>query len=143
MKSTLALLFSLLILCLPAQSATAQTVEVTDPWIREPPPGAAMLAAYMTIVNASGHAVTLEGVSSSDFRMVEIHQTTMEEGVARMKKVSVVEIGAGESVALEPGGYHLMLMHPMRMLLAGDTVELLLHLDNDKFIPVTAIVRKQ
>lgn len=36
----------------------------------------------------------------------------MEEGMARMKKISQLEIRAGERVVLEPGGYHLMLMHP-------------------------------
>ncbi len=120
----------------------AGEISVTDPWIREAPPGAKVLAAYMKISNKSTDTVTLETVSSTEFSMIHIHLTKMSEGMAQMQKQSQLQIEAGSSILLEPNGLHLMLMHPIRSLHAGDMVDLQLHFGNDEIIDVTAIVRK-
>ncbi len=120
----------------------ASEVSVTDPWIREAPPGAKVLAAYMKISNNSTQTVALESVSSPDFPMIHIHLTKMHEGMAHMQKQSQLQIEPGGSIMLEPDSYHLMLMHPARALLVGDKVELQLQLDNGDVLDVTAIVRK-
>lgn len=120
----------------------AGEISVTDPWIREAPPGAKVLGAYMKISNSSKQTVTLESVSSADFPMIHIHLTKLSEGMAQMQKQSQLQIEAGGSILLEPNGLHLMLMHPARSLHAGDKVELQLHFGNGDVIDVTAIVRK-
>ena len=123
--------------------ATAGEISVSNPWIREAPPGAEMLAAYMTINNNSGKLVQLDSVACAAFAMVEIHRTEMQNGVSHMMRQSDLQIKDGENIVLEPGGYHLMLMQTRRHLQAGDTVELELHFTNGETIPVTADVRKQ
>jgi copper(I)-binding protein len=40
-----------------------------------------------------------------------------------MRSLDELRVGAGESVALAPGGLHLMLMRPKRTLRAGDAAE--------------------
>jgi hypothetical protein len=51
--------------------------------------------------------------------MVQIHQTTVTDGVAQMGEVEGgIEIPAGGVVELRPGGLHIMLMD-----LTGDLVE--------------------
>ena len=126
-----------------AHRVPADAISVTDPWIRAAPPGARALGAYMTISNHSNHTVTLETVSSPDFPMIQIHLTKMHEGMAHMLKQSSLLIQSGNSVVLEPGGYHLMLMRPIRSLELGDLVKLQLHFDNGELIDVSAVVRKQ
>jgi hypothetical protein len=126
-----------------APVAGAGALSVSDPWVREAPPDAKALAAYMTIVNASTTAVALESASSPDFMKVELHRTDMSHGMAHMVKQKAVRIEAGTSVSLKPGDYHLMLMGPVRVLRAGDEVRLRLVFDNGEVLEVTAVVRKQ
>jgi periplasmic copper chaperone A len=128
---------------LTASQVLAGDVSVTDPWIREAPPGAKALSAYMKISNNSTEPVTLKSVSSPDFPMIRIHQTKMHEGMAHMQKQASLQIDPGESVTLEPNSYHLMLMHPVRSLQAGDEVKFQIQLSNGELLDVKAIVRKQ
>jgi len=128
---------------LTAICARASEISVTDPWIREAPPVAKMLAAYMTISNNSTRTVQFESASSADFEMVEIHRTKTHEGMSRMIKQSSLQIDGGKNVMLEPLGYHLMLMRPKRYFQAGDNVILELHFNNGEAVSVTAVVRKQ
>lgn len=123
--------------------ALADAITIDDPWIREAPPGVAMLAAYMTISNKSGDKVVLRQASSPDFKKVEMHLTKMQEGMSHMLKQVVLQIGPNENIILEPGGKHLMLMKPQRQLKAGDTVQLQLKFDNGEDIAVQAVVRRQ
>lgn len=136
---------SLLVVCIALFTTSlvlANELTVNDPWIREAPPEAQMLAAYMTIGNNSTHTVALESASSPDFRIIEIHRTKMEKGMARMMRQSRLQILPGSRVVLAPGNYHLMLMQPLRSLRAGDTVQLQLRFDSGESIDVTALVRK-
>ncbi len=96
-------------------------LEVTDPWIREAPPGAGVLAAYMAITNRGVDSVTITAITSPDFERIELHRTLVEDGVARMVPVGSVQIAAAERLTLEPGGMHLMLYHPKRPLRTGDS----------------------
>jgi copper(I)-binding protein len=49
----------------------------------------------------------------------------MAEGMV-MQPIEELELPAGETVALEPGGYHIMLLELAEPLVAGDTFELTL-----------------
>ncbi len=143
MKQWLLILF-MFGLCLPTTKvARAGEIRITDPWIREAPAVAQVLAAFMTISNDSRQSVQLEAASSTDFSTVEIHRSMTHAGMAHMMKQSSLEIEGGGSVALRPGGYHLMLMKPKRSLPAGTEVTLQLSFDNGETIDVTAVVRKQ
>jgi periplasmic copper chaperone A len=141
MKQSIKILF--LFCLLAATSAEAAEISVTDPWIREAPPVARMLAAYMTISNDSKNAVQLESATGDDFEMVDIHRTETHEGMSHMMKQTGLQIKGEDKVRLEPGGYHLMLMNPRRHLQADDKVLLKLHFDNGEAIEVMAVVRKQ
>lgn len=124
-----------------AMAACAGAISVAGPWIPEAPPNAKALAAYMTIANASSARVSLATVSSPDFRLVEIHMTDMSHGMAHMMKQKNLPVEAGGSVDLRPGGFHLMLMEPLRALRAGDEVRLRLSFDNGETLDVTAVVK--
>ncbi|HCG78460.1 MAG TPA: copper chaperone PCu(A)C [Oceanospirillales bacterium] len=90
-------------------SATAESVLVHDPYVREPVPGRSMSAAFMTLTNTSDQAQRLVSVSAPWASSIEIHTHLHENGVMKMRQIESLEVPAGESVTLEPGGLHLML----------------------------------
>ena len=96
-------------------------LKVEQAWIREAPPGA-MSAAYATLTNTGKRALVVDGARSPDFGGAGLHRTVVDEGgMARMRE-GKIELAPGASAALEPGGWHLMLFDPARLLKAGDTV---------------------
>ncbi|MBF0186559.1 MAG: copper chaperone PCu(A)C [Magnetococcales bacterium] len=117
-------------------------VQVHDAWVREAPPTARVLAAYMSLDNSSDKACALVSVESPDFERVELHNTVVHNGMAHMMKQDAIDIPANAWALLEPGGYHMMLIGRKRALKAGDTVPLKLTFRNGKSQEVTATVRK-
>ena len=121
--------------------APTQAVEVRDAWIPEAPPVAAVLAAYMTLVNHGSGTLRLSAITSPDFATVEIHQTVTEGGMSRMRKLDELVLYAGDAVHLRPGGIHLMLIKPARPLRHGNTVRLRLQLDDGDSLELRVPVR--
>jgi hypothetical protein len=117
-------------------------VMISDQWVREAPPNMPMMAGYMTIMNMSKHEQSLVGASSPQFKMVELHRSIEENGMSKMIAQKKVDIPAGKSVEFKPGSYHLMLMHPLKPLKAGDTVEFTLKFSNGDTKAFTAPVKK-
>jgi hypothetical protein len=116
-----------LLLVITGAALAGQTMDVTGGWVREAPPTSRVLAAYMQIINLTETDLTVTGITSPDFDSAELHRTVVEGGVASMLPVPELTIPAAGSVLLEPGGLHLMLFDPVRPLLQGDSVSLVLH----------------
>jgi copper(I)-binding protein len=96
-------------------------IDLSDAWARSPAPD--MGAAYLSIENTGDQADTLTAVSADVEGTVELHETSMVDGQAEMKPVEGgLEIPAGETVVLEPGGYHVMMTDLATPLEVGDTV---------------------
>ena len=118
-------------------------LQVSEPWVREAPPTSRVLAGYLTLVNTADNTVTVTAISSPDFKNAEIHRTVIEEGVARMLPVKQLQVPAGGQRILEPGGHHLMLFDPLRTLTAGETVTLIMHMNNGNQLSAMApVIRK-
>ena len=108
MKRLIVLLAAVLVAC----SAEVQPPLVaSDVLVSGPMPR--MKAGYMTLTNNTDEAMDITHVSSPQFGRAEIHETVLEDDVSRMRPVGVLTIPAGDSVRLEPGGKHLMLMQPI------------------------------
>lgn len=109
-----------------AAPALAHDYELGDlvidhPWSRATPTGAGVGAGYMVIRNEGEEADRLVGGEAPFAGRVEIHEMAMEEGVMRMRALSDgLEIPAGGSVTLEPGGYHVMFMQLQEPLVEGE-----------------------
>ena len=127
MKLTGPMLAAWLLMAIAGSAPAAPTMNVSDGWVREAPPTSRVLAGYMMIENLTDKDFTVTGITSPDFDSAELHRTVVEEGIARMLPVHELIIPAGGSVLLEPGGLHLMLFDPLRPLLEGDSVTLVLH----------------
>jgi hypothetical protein len=126
--------------CLIAHAAG--TIGVRDAWVREAPPGAAVLAAYFTLENTGTKEDKLVAVRSPDFDKIEIHATEIRDGVARMIALDALPIPPHAVVKLAPGGHHLMLHHPRRALTAGMDIKLELRFDSGARTTVVAPVRR-
>lgn len=109
-------------------AAACPGLEVENAWIRQAPPGTMMTAAYARLVNTGKQPLVVDGAHGRDFSGVELHQTQVQGGMSRMRP-GKLEVPAGGSAALEPGGWHLMLFGIARGLAAGDTVPLTLTCD--------------
>jgi copper(I)-binding protein len=121
---------------------SAATPVISDAWVR-PPIGADRPAAgYLTITNPGAAADALVAVTSPIAMSCEIHETSMDSsGMAGMHPIDRLEIPAGGTVTLEPGGYHLMLMDAQAMTV-GSTVELRLEFEKAGTVVVQAEVRE-
>ena len=96
---------------------------LATPWTRATPPGAAVAGGYVTITNRGDVSARLVGGDTDVAGRVEIHEMTMADGVMRMRPLADgLEIPPGATVALEPGGYHVMFMDLAAPLVEGETV---------------------
>lgn len=118
-----------LVLILLAPGAAAGGLELRDPWIRAAPPSAQAMAGYVELANTGSAPIRVTAASSPDFGAVELHEMRMDDGVMRMRALDAIELPAGVSVRLAPGGDHLMLMRPVRALRAGDRVEIVFEVE--------------
>ena len=123
-------------------AAADSTIGVRDAWVREAPPGAAVLAAYFTLENTGTKEDKLVAARGPDFEKIEIHATEIRDGVARMIALEALPIPPHAVVKLAPGGYHLMLHRPRRALTAGMDIKLELRFDSGARMTVVAPVRR-
>jgi copper(I)-binding protein len=79
-------------------------------------------AAYFTIRNGGPGPDVLLAVSSPAALRSELHRTSTEQGMARMRPPGAVEIAAGQSITAQPGGLHVMLTGLQAPLAAGTKV---------------------
>ena len=109
-----------------------------DAWARATMPGQKVSGAYMQI--RSDVDARLVGVSSPAVPRVEVHEMKMDGDVMRMREVSAVEVPAGKSVELKPGGLHIMLMGLKAPLKQGDKFPLKLKFEKAGEVTVTVNV---
>ena len=110
-----------------AQPLHAADVKVDDPWVRGTVKGQMATGAFMAIT--ASEAAALVSASSPVAGVVEIHTMKMEDGVMKMRQIPRLDLPAGKPVALEPGGYHVMLMDLKQPLKAGEMVPITLKLE--------------
>ena len=138
--SLLALFF--LIASGPMSVLAADGVTFSDPYVRGVPPGQPNSAAFMQIDNKGKANRALVGGSSPAAEAVELHTHTMDGGMMRMRQVDKIDLPAGETVSLQPGGLHVMLIGLKQKLVPGEEVELTLSFDDGSQVSLKAPVRK-
>jgi periplasmic copper chaperone A len=131
-------------------------IEIEGTWARTSPAMADAGAAYMQITAAEADALVSAGVDASVAGTVEIHEVvpaatgmtddsmddsmgdhsmsddSMAEGMGAMmmQEIEELTLPAGETVTLEPGGYHVMLLDLPAPLETGQTFDLTLTFAN-------------
>jgi hypothetical protein len=126
MKPTLGLITALLLGTLSfahAHGVTVGTLEIEHPAISAPPAGAKSAAGYLSIVNTGSTADRLLGVETGIAKRAMLHTTEhADDGVARMIHLDAIDIPAGGTVTLAPGGLHIMLMGLTGPVTKGDMI---------------------
>jgi copper(I)-binding protein len=127
-KTFLAAALALAACLQPALAQKAMQIQVEGAWLRATVAGQQGTGGFMKL--RAGVPVRLVGVSSPVAGVAELHEMKLEDGVMRMRPLAGLDIPAGTTVELKPGGNHLMLMDLKQPLARGTTVPLTLHLRN-------------
>jgi len=130
------------IFCLVSFDIFAASLKIENAWMREAPPTAKNLAGYVELHNPGSKTVTITSATSNTFKRVEIHVTSFENGMMRMKEMKTLKINPGETVYFEPGGKHFMLIKPKVAIKAGLNIPVILSFDSNKKQTINFLVRK-
>ncbi len=107
------------------EKASAQCppgITIIDAWTKSARAGQPVSAAYLTICNGTDTDDALVGIAGIGEKFadsVEIHQSTMTDGVMSMARVDRIPLPAGSKTSFAPGGAHLMLIGVTRDIAAG------------------------
>ena len=140
-------LFALALLLAGSPAAFAADVKagdlvITQPWSRATPGGAKTGAGYLTIENKGGAPDRLVAVSGDVAGRIEVHEMAVNNGVMTMRPLEKgLVIEPGKTVALAPGGYHLMLMELKSPLKQGDKLPVTLEFEKAGKVAVTLEVQ--
>jgi copper(I)-binding protein len=108
-----------------AGMAHAQSVDVKDAWVRTSVQGQKATGAFMKLTAKDG--AKLVAASSPVAGVTEVHEMKMEGDIMKMKAVAGgLDLPAGKTVELKPGGYHVMLMDLKAALPKDSTIPLTL-----------------
>ncbi len=122
--------------------AQGASIQIEQPWARATPAVAMSGAVYMTINNKSNVADRLIGASSDATKTLQIHEMKVVDDVMKMREISGgLVIPANGSVALKPGGYHVMLIGLKKPLKAGETVQMTLTFEKAGKVDVSVPVK--
>ena len=111
-----------------SSSTSLAAVTATDAWVRGTVPSQTSTGAFLTLTSTED--AKLVAVATPIARVAEIHKTANRGGVMSMEGVDAVPLPAGKPVALQPGGYHVMLMELAGPVKAGTKVPLVLTIED-------------
>lgn len=128
------------ILLMGWQAQANAQLAVEDVWIRESIPGAASTALFATVNNPGSSERVLVAVQVAGVDKVELHTTLQEDGMMRMRRISELKVGAGETVKLMPGAAHVMLFRLQQPLKKGQEVAVVFEFANGEKVKAVASV---
>ena len=126
----------------PATSSDPQ-IKVKDPWARSSPMVAGNGAVYMQLMNEGDSDDILLSAETDVAEVVELHETKMEGEVMKMQPVSKIEVPAGGSTTLKPGGLHVMLINLKQELVPGEKITLTLNFEKSGPMTIEAEIREE
>jgi len=149
---------AVLLACLLAGCAgdAEKTIQIEDAWMRSAADGAAdsheagqamsehggsNSAAYLVINNDGREPDRLIRAETDFAHSTELHISENVDGVMTMRPVEAVDIPAGGTVELKPGGLHIMLVGLTQDLNPGDKLPITLIFDKAGKITIDAEVR--
>ena len=139
------LLIPMLIASLVACSSNSDEtkgVYVSEPWVRASEYSdhvGGMTGVFMNITNNTASTITLIGGTSTFALMVQTHQVV--NGMMS-EKPNGIEIKPGQTVTLEPGGLHVMLMNLTKTIVAGTKIDLTLKFEGTADITLDGLLAK-
>ncbi len=134
---------SLVSLTSMASDYKAGDLTISQTWTRATPPNAKAGGGFVEIVNSGESADRLIAAASDVAGKVELHEMGVTDGVMKMRKLEDgIEIPAGETVTLKPGGLHIMFMGLNQSFEEGSTVPVTLTFEKAGDVAVELNVAK-
>ncbi|HEY0682844.1 MAG TPA: copper chaperone PCu(A)C [Steroidobacter sp.] len=94
-----------------------EPLTVSDAWANATPAGATVAAVYMKVTAAERDTLISSTTTVADH--IEMHTSSEENGMMRMRPLPTAPLAAGEPFEFAPGGAHFMLMGLRQPLPAG------------------------
>jgi copper(I)-binding protein len=105
--------------------ASLGSIEIYDAYA--PAPAAPDVGSlYFTVINTGSKIDTLTAIETSVGLNAALHEVVDEGGTMRMHPTGPVPIAAGDTLRLNPGGYHVMLTGLSHRPQVGDTIDVAL-----------------
>lgn len=121
----------------------AQTnVKVEGAWARPTVQGQAAGGGFLKITGGAA-ADKLVSASATVSKTVELHTMVMEGEVMRMREIGAIDVPAGKTVELKPGGLHVMFIGIDKPLKNGDSFPLTLRFEKAGEVKVEMKVMTQ
>lgn len=106
-----------------AEDVMAGDLMISGAFTRATLPNAPVGGGFLTITNHGAADDRLVSATSPASEIVQIHEMKMEGEVMKMAELpDGLVIGAGQTVELKPGGFHLMFMKLKAPFVEGQTV---------------------
>jgi copper(I)-binding protein len=106
-----------------AAPVTVGDLAIEGYWVKAMLPGQPVAAGFLKLTNKGGTDDTLVSVKTAKSGRVELHEMAMKGDVMQMRALEGgIKIPAGSTVALEPGGLHVMFFDIVDAFKDGDTV---------------------
>ena len=121
-----------------AHQYTVGSLVIDHPWARATPPGARVAGGYLTITNRGQQVDRLIGGTAPNAQAVEVHESSVSaDGIARMRPLEEgLLISPGETVTLQPGGVHLMIIAPEDPFRVGEQYSAALRFESAGEVPL-------
>ncbi len=124
-----------------AEQFTIGDLTISNPMIRATPVNAPVSGGYMTITNGGTDDDRLTAVTVDFARESQIHEMKMDGDVMKMREIDGgLVIPAGETVVLQPGGFHIMFMKLDQQLKQDQRFDATLTFENEGTVDVTLTV---
>lgn len=108
--------------------STKAPVTVSDVWANSTPVGASVAAAYMQLLVTGDDTLIAATTTVAD--RIEMHTSSEENGMMKMRPLPMVALEAGKPFVFAPGGAHFMLLGLRQPLVAGMRFPMTLQLKN-------------
>ena len=125
-----------------AHSYKIGAIDIGHPYARATAPGQPTGGGFLKLTNKGDAGDRLVSASAAVSSRVELHSMKMEGDVMRMRQVDAVDVPAGETVELKPGGLHIMFVDLKAPLKAGDSFPMTLKFERAGEVTVDVKVEK-
>lgn len=125
-----------------AEGVTVGDIEISNAWGRAAPRQMRVGGVFFTMTNHGDSDDRLLSASAPVSEVAELHTHKMVNGVMRMRPVSAIDLPAGETVTLQPGGLHVMLINLKQSLEMGSSFPLTLNFEKAGQVQVTVEVNQ-
>ena len=102
------------------KTTVVRNLIISNIWTRITPRTAKTGAAFLTITNKGKTDDTLVAVSSAIAKKTEIHQSSIENNIMKMRHVGKIHVPAGGKAELKPSSFHIMFIGLHAPIKQGD-----------------------